>query len=76
MKFSVSFLKGDYVMRHSAGIWNGLWSDMYIETTFMHYGHGPGGIVGLTLNQHALKRWALSLHACSHISKDLAEMNE
>ena len=38
----------------------------------MHYGHGPGGI---TFNQHALKRWTLSLHVC-RITKDLSEMSE
>jgi len=31
------FLKGEHVMRHNSGIWNGIWSDMYIETTFMRY---------------------------------------
>ena len=25
----------------------------------MRYGHGPGGIVGIMLNEHALCRWAL-----------------
>ena len=38
----------------------------------MHYGHGPGGI---TFNQHALKRWTLSLHMC-RITKDMSEMSE
>ena len=70
------FLKGEHVMRHHAGLWNGIWSDMYIESTFMRYGHGPGGIIGITLNQQALKRWALSLHVCSRIIKDVKEMSE
>ena len=34
---------------------------LYIETTFIRYGHGPGGIDGITMNKHALCRWALSL---------------
>jgi hypothetical protein len=59
------FLRGDHVMRHNPGLWNGIWSDMYIETTFMRYGHGPGGIVGITLKQSLRKRLALSLHICS-----------
>ena len=29
------FLKGQHVMRHQAGLWNGMWSDMFIETTIM-----------------------------------------
>ena len=41
------FLKGEHVMSHMPGIWNAIWSDMYIESTFMRYGHGPNDIVGI-----------------------------
>ena len=70
------FMKGQHVTRHKPGLWNGMWSDMYIETTFMRYGHGPGGLVGITLNRSAVKRWALSLHICSRLIKDVAEMRD
>ena len=63
-------------MRHQTGLWNGMWSDMFIETTFMRYGHGPGGLIGITVKPSALKHWALSLHICSHLIKDLAEMKD
>ena len=43
------FLQGQHVMRHQPGLWNAIWSDMYIESTFMRYGHSPGGIIGITL---------------------------
>lgn len=33
------FMKGAHVMRHIQGLWNSLWSDMFIETPFMRYGH-------------------------------------
>ena len=59
------FTKGEHVMHHSAGLWNDIWSDMMSETTFMRYGHAPGGIVGITLKLETLKVWALSLHECS-----------
>ena len=51
---------------------------MYIETTFMHYGHGHGGIVGITLYPHALKCWAISLHIYiySCMIKDVSEMGD
>ena len=65
------FLKGNHVMRHRQGIWNGTWSDMFIESTFMRYGHGPGGIIGITLSPNTLKRWALSLHICSTVKQNL-----
>ena len=40
----------------------------------MRYGHGPGGIFGITLNEHALCRWALSLRMCSRLKKDIADL--
>lgn len=70
----LEFLKGNHVMRHNAGIWNAIWSDMYIETTFMRYGHESGGLTGLTLKPSAVARWALSLHICSKLRGDLMAM--
>ena len=69
-------MKGDHVQRHTQGIWNGMWTDMFIETTFMRYGHGPRGLTGLTMNQTAVSRWALSLHTCSRMLKDIADMKD
>ena len=61
-------------MRHQDGYWNGIWSDMLIETTFMKYGKGPGGMIGITLKPKTMKIWALSLHSCSNILNDLENM--
>ena len=61
-------------MRHQKGFFNGIWSDMHIETTFMRHGKGPRGLVGITLKPKAVKQWSLSLHACSQILQDLEEM--
>ena len=49
----VEFMKGKHVMRHTPGLWNGIWSDMFIESTLMRYGHEAGGLVGLTLQPSA-----------------------
>ena len=65
------FLNGKHVMRHNPGIWNAIWSDMFIESTFMRYCHESGGLTGLTLNPSAVTQWALSLHICSQIRGDL-----
>ena len=70
------FMKGNHVMRHQRGIWNGLWSDLFIESTFMRYGHSPGGIVGITLQPNTLKRWALSLHLCAQLRKDVFSLSD
>lgn len=47
---------------------------MFIETTFMRYGHAPNGIIGITLKPDTLKVWALSLHTCSTVEAALDEM--
>ena len=68
------FLNGEHVMRHNPGVWNGIWSDMFIETTFMRYGEGPVGLVGVTLKPSTIKRWTLSLHTNSRVESDIDEM--
>ncbi len=70
------FMKGEHVLRHIPGIWNGLWSDMFIETTFMRFGKGKQGILGITLKPEALKTWALSLHVCGTIASDMASLRD
>ena len=49
---------------------------MFIESTFMRFGKSTGGLVGITLKQSALSRWALSLHACSNLTKGIGEMRD
>ena len=53
-----------------------MWSDMYIESTFMRYGHSPGGIIGITSKPSTLNRWKISLHLCSQIVRDVLEMKD
>ena len=68
------FLDGNHVMRHQDGLWNAIWSDMFIETTAMRYGHGPGGLKGIEQKENSQTRWALSQHICSQMIKDLYSM--
>jgi len=63
------FMKGEHITRHIRGIWNGIWSDQFIESTFMRYGHSSGGIIGITLKEETLKVWALSPHLCCKIEE-------
>ena len=70
------FLKGQHVTRHIRGIWNGVWSDQFIESTFVRYGHSTGGIISITLKQNALKIWALSRHICCRMESQMLEMEE
>lgn len=59
-EIDLQFAKGQRTMHHNPGIFNGIWSDMAIETTFMRYGHSKNGIVGITLKPETLKTWAYS----------------
>ena len=70
------FVNGEHTMHHEAGLFNGIWSDMAIETTYMRYGHGRNGIIRITLKQDTLKTWAYSLHTCNVIINDLDMMRE
>ena len=67
-------VKGEHTMHHNAGLFNCIWSDMAIETTFMRYGHGQSGIIGITLIPETLKTWAHSLHACNTVVSNLDQM--
>ena len=70
------FMAGEHTMHHTAGLFNGIWSDMAIETTFMRYGKGCNGIIGITLKPDSLKTWAYSLHTCNGIVNDLNQMRD
>ena len=68
------FMRGEHVARHNPGLWNGIWTDMLIETTFMRFGKSRGGIKGIILQPNTVKKWALSLHVCGQLSKDIHVM--
>ena len=42
----------------------------------MRYGHGPGGLIGMTLNEKAVHRWAMSMHIFSRLMKDMADLKD
>ena len=48
------FRAHEHTMHHIPGLFNGIWSDMALETTYMRYGHGCKGIVGITLKPENL----------------------
>ena len=42
-EIEIRFRNVEPLMRHKTCVWNAIWSDMFIETTFMRFGHGLGG---------------------------------
>ena len=45
-----------------------------IETTYMRYGKGPGGIIGVTTQPRTVQIWTESLPSCTEILKDLDDL--
>ena len=70
----LKFMKREHVMRHQQGYWSGICSGMYIETSFICYGKGPGGDCWVNLKRGVVKKRANSLHICTEILKDPDEM--
>ena len=68
------FMNGEHTIHHNPGLFNGIWSDMANETTFMRYGHEQSGIIGITLRPETVKTWAYSLHACNTLVSHLDAM--
>ena len=66
----------EHVLRHKKGVWNGIWTDQFIESIYMRYGHGPGGFNGFTLKPKTLAVWALSLNVFGLLQKDVDCMRE
>ena len=64
------FMKGEHVMRHKSGFWNGMWSDMFIEMTWMKYGKGNRssvGLVGVSVKPETAKKITLSKHTFTQV---------
>ena len=70
------FMKGEHVLRHREGIWNAIWSDMMIKTSYMKFAKGPSGIVGQTTKPRTLQIWAKRQHTCSEILQSLDSIRE
>ena len=62
-------------MHHTDGLCNSIWSDLFIESTYMRYGHGPSGIIGATLSKTTLAVWALSQNTMGQMANDVAELD-
>ena len=70
-----NFCRGEQSLHHNAGLNNGMWSDMFIETTWMRKGHGPGGIIGTTESPQTMATWAHSMDSTMTLIADLKKMS-
>ena len=49
---------------------------MFIETTWMRKGHGPGGIIGSTENPQTMATWVHDMDAVMALTGDLKKMSD
>ena len=54
---SIVYLRGEHVVYLKDGLFNGVWSDMAIESTYTEVGKGLDGIVGVTTNKRSIAIW-------------------
>ena len=67
-------MAGEHVMHHTDGLWNSIWSDLFIESTYMRYGHGPS-LIGATLSKTTLAVSALSQNTMGQMANYVAELD-
>jgi len=67
------FMVGEYVVHHQNGLWNAIWSDLFIETTCMQYGQGP---LDSTMNESTLTFLMLSHSTCAQLMNVLEAMKD
>ena len=70
------FMNGEHVVRLQDGLFNGIWSDMAIESTYMKTGKGPSGIIGVTNNERSVSIWANGHHLCNQLLTELFQLEE
>ena len=71
-----SFLEGQHVLHLTNGIFNGTWSYMGIETTYMKHGKGPSGIIGITTNERAVRVWSNGHHLRGAVFNELESLRD
>ena len=68
------FLRGEQILHHMEGLWNGIPSDQFIVTTWMK--RGPSGVIGNTQNPQTVATWSYSQHAVVTLMGDRQLMTE
>ena len=71
-----SFMKDLGVAHLKSGLFNGIWTDQFIECTWMRHGHGPAGVTGIATDPKQTKVWALSAAAVTNLSSCIKNMTD
>ena len=70
------FLEGKNVVHLPDGLWNGIWSDMSIKSTYMKIEKDPKGLISQTTQEKAVKILVLSHHLCGEVIAELEGLQE
>ena len=57
------------------GIFNGIWSDLAIKTTYIKVGKGPAGIIGVTTNERSVSIWSNIHNLCGELLTELEDLS-
>ena len=64
-------MKGEHVVRLQDRLWNAVWMDMAIESTYMGMGKGPLGLTGVTTQERTVKVWVNGHNLCNELLSEL-----
>ena len=64
-------MKGEHVVRLREGLWNAIWMNIAIESTYMRMGKGPSGLIGVTTQERTVKVWANGDHLCKKLLSEI-----
>ena len=68
------FMNGEHMVRIQNGLFNGIWSGMAIESSYMKVGKGPAGVIGVTTNHRSVSIWSNSHHLCGELLIELSDL--
>ena len=60
-------IKGEHIVRLQDGLWNAIWTDMAIESTYMRMEKGPSSLIGVRTQESTVKVWANGHHLCNEL---------
>ena len=60
-------IKGEHIVRLQDGLWNAIWTDMAIESTYMRMEKGPSSLIGVRTQESTVKVWANGRHLCNEL---------
>ena len=72
----IKFMKGEHVMRYQKRLWNGIWSDMIIETTHMKYEKSLSDMIGFKTKHRSRYIWTNNHHIINKTLHNFAKFTE